>query len=322
MKLPSGFQARPFAGPSDYPLMAELINVCNRADSVDDRTSVSEIETNYRNLDNSDPATDMIMVVRGDELVAYTRSAWWQETTGPRVSIVWAHVHPEVRATGVAAALFDWAERRGREVAAGAAADKVFDGWADARNQAEITRIYEERGYEPITYTADMVRPDLEAIPEWSLPDGVELRPVEDGHLRQIWDAAVEAFRDHWGFSEPTEASYQRFLEDPYRDESLWKIAWSGDRVVGQVRSFIKPDQNQALGRARGYTEDISTVKEFRRRGIARALICASLEELRQQGMEEAALGVHTENPNGAFTLYESLGFEVKNLHTVYRKPF
>ncbi len=150
----------------------------------------------------------------------------------------------------------------------------------------------------------------------------MELRPVEEQHLRLIWEADIEAFRDHWGFSEPTEVSYQRYLEDPHRDESLWKIAWSGDRIVGQVRSFIKADQNEALGRARGYTEDISTAKDFRRRGIARALICASLEELKARGMEEAALGVHTENPNGAFTLYESLGFEVRHLYTVFRKPF
>ncbi len=159
MKLASGLQARPFAGPSDYPLMADLINACNVADLVDERTSVAEIETNYRNLDNSDPSTDMIMVVRGAELVAYTRSAWWQETDGPRVAIVWAHVHPDVRGTGVIESLFEWAERRGREVAAGDdAPDKVFDGWADARNQPDAARVYEERGYEPTTYTADMVR--------------------------------------------------------------------------------------------------------------------------------------------------------------------
>jgi hypothetical protein len=37
--------------------------------------------------------------------------------------------------------------------------------------------------------------------------------------------------------------------------------------------------------------------------------------------MTEVALGVHTENPNGAYQLYESLGYEVVRTWTTYRKP-
>ena len=44
---------------------------------------------------------------------------------------------------------------------------------------------------------------------------------------------------------------------------------------------------------------------------MAKALICQSLRVLRDRGMHEAALGVHTENPTGAFQLYLSLGYEV-----------
>ena len=42
---------------------------------------------------------------------------------------------------------------------------------------------------------------------------------------------------------------------------------------------------------------------------------------IKERGMEEAALGVHTENPNGAFRLYESMGFRVNRMYTIYRKP-
>ena len=37
--------------------------------------------------------------------------------------------------------------------------------------------------------------------------------------------------------------------------------------------------------------------------------------------MTEVALGVHTENPNGAYDLYASLGYEVVRTWTTYRKP-
>ena len=39
------------------------------------------------------------------------------------------------------------------------------------------------------------------------LPDGLEVRPVDGrDQIRQIWDADVEAFQDHWGGFDCSEA--------------------------------------------------------------------------------------------------------------------
>ncbi len=236
---------------------------------------------------------------------------------------MFAAVRPQFRSQEVIGALLDWAEMRCSEIAGpDLSSEKVFEGYAQLGSQPEMIAAYEARGFRPVAHEAEMVRPHLEDIPDARLPDGIEIRPVAQEHFRDIWLANRAAFRDHWGNPESTDADYARFLEDPYFDPSLWKIAWAGDRVAGQVRSFIKPDENRIHGRKRGYTEYISTVREFRRQGIARSLICASFEELRLRGMTEAALGVHTENPNGAFSLYEGLGFVVTNRSVIFRKPF
>jgi ribosomal protein S18 acetylase RimI-like enzyme len=166
-----------------------------------------------------------------------------------------------------------------------------------------------------------MVRPTVTGLPTHPLPDGLQVRPVTEDQLRTIWEADAEAFRDHWGYVAPTEENYGEFLDFPHTDTSLWKVAWDGDRVAGQVRSFINHNENEEYGRQRGYTEFISTAREWRRKGVAKALIVASIEELGRRGMEEVGLGVHTENPNGAYQLYESLGFEVVSSSTLYRKP-
>ena len=150
-------------------------------------------------------------------------------------------------------------------------------------------------------------------LPSVSLPEGLEMKPVADDQLRRIWEADQEAFRDHWGWSEPTENDYRRFVENPLRDNSLWRVAWDGDEVAGQVKSFINAEENEEVGRRRGYTEFISTGRKWRKQGVASALICASFRALRDAGMTEAALGVHAEYPNGAFDLYEALGFEVES---------
>ena len=315
-----------FRGPdltSDIRSMAELLNTCNDADGTEFHTSEDDIAVNYRHLETSEPSTDMLMAEKGASLVGYTRAEWWQELDGPRVHASFAFVHPDARADGLTDALLNWSETRNREVARqDRTTNAVYEGWVVERRQDWLAAVYEDRGYQVITFAASMERSDLLDIPEVDLPAGVETRPVEPRHLRAIWVADAEAFRDHWGYSEPTETQYQRFLDFPHRDESLWKIAWHGDRIVGQVRSFINTEENAKFDRTRGYTEFISTARDWRKRGIATALICASLTELADRGMTEAALNVHTENPNGAYDLYKSLGFEVVESFRTYRKPF
>ena len=200
------------------------------------------------------------------------------------------------------------------------APEKVLEAWAGNRNEA-ATALIGAAGYEPVTYMAEMVRPSVDDLPDHALPEGVEIRPARDEDLRAIWEADMDAFRDHWGYVEPTEAGYERFLAFPYNDLSLWKIAWDDEGVAGQVKSFIDTAQNDEFDRKRGWTEAISTSRRWRRRGVAKALIVESIRELADRGMTEVALGVHTENPNGAYDLYESLGYEVVGTWTTYRKP-
>jgi ribosomal protein S18 acetylase RimI-like enzyme len=167
-----------------------------------------------------------------------------------------------------------------------------------------------------------MLRPTLDDLPDAPLPDGLEIREVRPEHLPAIWAADQEAFRDHWGFTPGTDADYERFADDPVTgDTSLWRIAWDGDEVAGQVRSFINDDENERLGRLVGHTEFISVRRPWRRRGVARALIAASFPLLRARGMTEAALGVDTENTSGALRVYESCGFRPVSRNTTYRKP-
>jgi mycothiol synthase len=70
----------------------------------------------------------------------------------------------------------------------------------------------------------------------------------------------------------------------------------------------------------RGWCEFISTAKEWRGKGVASALICETLREFARRGLEESALGVHAENPTGALSLYEGLGFERVSGGTIYER--
>jgi mycothiol synthase len=319
-----GLHARPYRGPVDHPAMAEMMTRWYAASGFEGVATVAEVDHTYAHLEHCDPLTDMVMVESADgRLAGYTRTEWQQVEGGERKYFVFAKLDPDWVGTDLAAALLEANRARARAIASGHAVDcpKLFEGWSEDDRERILADAYRAMGFRPVTFGATMVRSHLDDVPATSLPAGLKIRPVHESHLRAIWEADKEAFRDHWGYSEPTEEDWERFLGFPHRDESLWKVAWEGDRVVGQVRSFINRAENDELGLRRGWTEFISTARDWRKRGVARALICESLRELKDRGMSDAALGVHTENPTGAFHLYESLGYEVQERYTTFQQP-
>ncbi len=232
-------RARSYRGKTDHPAMAEMITRWYRASGIDEVATAEDLGHNYDHLENCDLDTDMVMVeTASGRLVGYTRTEWEQEVDGPRKYAVFAKIDPGMRGTDLSLALLAAGRDRARAIAATHDLDcpKVFEGWVSER-EPDVQRAYEALGFNPVTVGATMVRPDLEDIPDAALPDGLEIRPVEESHLRAIWEADKEAFRDHWGYSEPSEEDYLRFLEFPHRDESLWKVAWDRDGGAGQVRS-------------------------------------------------------------------------------------
>jgi mycothiol synthase len=307
-----GVTFRMFRGPSDYAHFARIITACSWGEG-DDRVETAEgIASGYEHLERCDPAHDLLVAEVDGLAVGYSRVWWDQETDGPLVFKQVCFLDPEYGGRGIGRALHAWNEARLREIAAEHdAPEKLLEAWANDRNEAAVALI-RGAGYEPITYMAQMVRPSVEDLPDHPLPDDLEIRPVREEDIRTIWEADVEAFRDHWGYVEPSEADYER---------SLWKIAWDDEGVAGQVKSFVDTAQNEQHGRKRGWTEAICTSRRWRRRGVAKALIVESIRELAARGMTEVALGVHTENPNGAYQLYEGLGYEVVATWTTYRKP-
>ncbi len=313
---------RPFRDESDYAHFARIITAFAAGEGNDRVETAEKIAAGYAHLERCDPKTDLLVAEIDGRPVGYSRAWWDQEADGPRIYTQVCFVDPAFGGRGIGSALFAWNEDRLREIAAEHdVPDKQFQLFINDRNTA-ATALVRDAGFEPITYAAEMVRPSVDDLPDHRLPEGVEIRTVSEDQVRTIWEADVEAFRDHWGYVEPTESAYEQVLAYPYHDPTLWKVAWDDQGVAGQVRSFIDVAQNAEIGRQRGWTENISTARRWRRRGVAKALIVESIRELASRGVTEVALGVHTENPNGAFDLYAGLGYEVVASWTTYRKPF
>jgi ribosomal protein S18 acetylase RimI-like enzyme len=177
------------------------------------------------------------------------------------------------------------------------------------------------RGYRVTRYGFEMRRCVDAPIPDVVLPPGLEVRPVRPEQLRAIWEADVEAFRDHFEAAVRTEADYEHLITGPMLDTSLWQVAWDGDEVAGSVMTSINVEENEKLGLKIAWLDHISVRRPWRKRGVASALIASTLHILQERGMQIAALGVDAENPTGALRVYEAMGFARHKTGISYRKP-
>ncbi len=318
-----GLRFRRLRRPDDYPAMNAIANDIRRGIGDPFTTSDESFAAFYDMAGGGrfDLDHDVAIIELDGGMVGYGRTGSRQELDGPRIVEIVPFLPGSQALADVFSATLSLLETHGRAlpaVASGAPAMfETFGGDAAPEREALILAA----GYAPVRHGYTMVRPTLDDLPDSPLPEGLEIREVQPEHLRAIWDASTEAFRDAWGSTEPTEADYERFLAEETGDTALWRVAWDGEVVAGQVRSFINADFNRLTGKLRGYTEAISVRRPYRKRGLARALIAASFPLLRERGMTEAALGVDTENVSGALRLYERCGYRPISRTTTYRKP-
>ena len=319
-----GLRFRPFEGGADYDAIGELLAKSLEADHVEWTVTADDYRRKDEEPINQDPFKDRLIGEIDGEMVGFCEVSWHQMTNGPRLYRHLSHVVPELRHTGIRKALLRWSEARLSGVAHAHPDElaKVYSTWAnDVENDWKSLVIRE--GYQPDLHVLEMVRHDLEILPELSLPGGVEVRPVRPADVRAVWQLTKEAMRDESDYSEDDydEEHLQAYLKLPTCDPNLWAVAWAGDKPVGVVRPYINDDENKQYNRKRGHTENIAVARGWRKKGIASALLARSLRTLRDCGMTSATMDVDAHNPSGALRVYQSLGFEMVKSFTFYQKP-
>lgn len=316
-------ELRPYQGEADAAVMTEIMNSEWAADGVPSRESVADVAAWLRHAsDMFDAARDIQLASVDGQVVAYAERQWVDTTDGLREYRIGGAVRPEWRHQGIGAHLLAENELRQRELAAAQETDRprYLGSWTNDR-QDTANKLLRDNGYEQVRWFFDMTRDLSDPIPDLPMPDGLEIRPVTMDVVRQIWKADVEAFQDHWGGFDSSDANLQRWLESDSFDPTLWVMAWEGNEVAGGVINAIHPEENAAVGVERGWLHSVFTRRPWRKRGLATALIARSLALIKERGMAQGVLGVDAANPSGALGLYERIGFRVAERSSAWRKP-
>ena len=128
---------------------------------------------------------------------------------------------------------------------------------------------------------------------------------MSESHVAQVAELEKICFSDPW-----SENSVASELKNKL---ALWLVAEEGDRVAGYIGSQTCGDESDVM--------NVAVHPDFRRRGIAEALVNALVEELKAIGSHCLTLEVRASNVP-AISLYEKLGFtEIGRRKNYYRNP-
>ncbi|MEX1294556.1 MAG: GNAT family N-acetyltransferase [Candidatus Limnocylindrales bacterium] len=317
-----GLWFRTYAGEVDVPEMARVMNAATEANGNPEFRSESMVRNELDHASSTDPHEDVVLAFVEEELVAVSEVLFEDANEGMRHYQSYCYVHPDWRGRGLGSALLPRAEARLRRIAAKhrQPAPPLLVTWTDGPD-VRARALVQAHGYRAVRTYHMMVRPDLDDIEAPAPPEGIVIRPVTRDELRQVWDAMSEAFRDHFGAMDTSETAFQGWISSPRMDPDGVICAFDGDEVVAGVQAAITPGESEARGYRRGWTDPVFTRRAWRRRGLAHACLGRALSVLRDWGMTSAQLGVDTENPNDALTLYRKHRFESTMTETEWHKP-
>ncbi len=308
-----GITYRTYRDDQDYQSMTDLINSYYKKLNIDRVDNVNENKLWIEAQKTYDKTKHFTVAEYQGKPVSIHAYYYQREMDGPYLFSHWFGVDGDWIESPLMQEHYDFVE-----------ADMQADGKKIEDNIPAVIRAYyedgkeeiykkmlQERDYHEVRYFFDMSRPTSDPIPQYALAEGLEIKPADtEEKVNMVLQAVDKAFEDHFGHTKLTDEMMEAWKQEEDFNPKLWKVAWDGDKVAGSILNFISKEENEKLNRNRGYTETISTLREYRKKGIAHALLTESIQMFRDMGLDETALGVDAINPSGALGLYESFGYK------------
>jgi len=255
------------------------------------------------------------------ELIGF--SLLFEDKEIPVRPYIWSYVHPEWRRLGVGTALLEWAQERAKENIAFIPEDAKLTLSTNVYSANQSAKeLLESLGFTTNRTRVNMLIEMNEMPPAPVFPDGIRIITYpEFGNLREVYRVLREAFRDHRGFVEndfeKDFANYQYFVTNDHRTHyDTWYLAMDGDAIIGMCLCSLASwdDPNK------GWIEELGVLRDYRKRGIATALLQYSFGELYTRGIKKVGLNADGSNLTGAVKLYQNAGMRIFREWHAYEK--
>lgn len=293
----------------DWAVLTNLLAVVDRTDEIYQAEDLAE-ELREQGFD---PAADTMAVRVDGQLVGFGQLRVGMELVEGEAT-AWIHggVHPDFRRRGFGTHIMDRLERRARQLSAERHPDRALSLKAPGGLDGASVRIMlARRGYQIVRHSHDMARDLPDQLPALS-DRPVQRFSAELGEATRL--AHNDAFSTHWGSSPRSAEQWQDMLDSrTFRPEAS-HVCLDAD---GQVLAYVIVRQ-WVPGEA--WIDLVGTRQRARGQGLARACLAASLHAAAEQGYRTAALGVDSQNGQGAGALYSSLGFRLVRVQATFGK--
>lgn len=316
---PDGIRWRPLSA-DDAAVVTELAERISARDHPTWSESLDEIR---EELGHSwvDPGRDGMLALDAEG----TAVAWGLAVAPPNPEslvrvILFGGVDPAHRGRGIGRRLLAWQHERGRELLA--QSPLALPAWVlsyAADRAPEHGRLLQRAGFEPARYFTTLEADLADPTPTPAMPEGLRVVPFEAELSEAVRVAKNAAFADHWGSQPASREGWESMQGLSSFRRDLSRVALEGDAVVGFVVSEVNEDDWERQGSRSGYIALVGTVRAWRGRGLASALLAEVLAAYRAVDLERAVLDVDADNPTGALGVYTRLGFAPTARDVSYR---
>jgi len=306
----------------DVPTLFEMLLAVERADERDLVQTLEDLQREFADPWSNVEVDSLAAFTLDGQLAGFARTFQNPQPEDEVRCWLMLEVHPAQRANGLEDVLLDWAEERGRQrllLATKGASRMLRSGIQDTQVQRQVR--LEQRGFGIVRYFYRMQRDLSELIAAVQLPNDLALRVYMPDLSEAVLAAFNEAFRDHWSFDPISDEDWQMFfLERTSFRSDLTYVVMDGAEVAGFSFNCVSAAENARRQISEGWVEVLAVRRPWRKRGVATALLCASLHAFKAEELRHAMLGVDTENPSGALRVYERVGFKPVKRYIQFQK--
>ncbi|HWO64289.1 MAG TPA: GNAT family N-acetyltransferase [Umezawaea sp.] len=227
-------------------------------------------------------------------------------------------VHPAYRRRGIGTGLLD----------AGVAAAEVVHSLHHpasrlvvdvhrAEHIAGVPELVRSRGFAPVRYFRFMEHPLGDAIPAAAIPGVMGVESWSEENDEDFRSVRNESFEDHWGSAPmPVESWRNKIVNQTFRPEVGFLLR---DEANGAPAGLVVVLHWEADAVATGIRDAhlmlVGTLRRYRRRGVAGALVGHALRAAADQGYDRASVSVGSASPTRAFGIFEKAGFTPTTRH-------
>ena len=302
------FASQPYAGAEDLQAMIDLLIAVRPAERITDYPSIIDLRE----------ALGIPTIQENTRL--------WVDAEGQVVSFAFVdgynnlrfEITPQVRGREIESQIVAWGGECIRRAVRESGEAMTLDASCRDDDADRIALLERHDFVRQEMRSLRMVRPLHELIPAPQVPPGFSVRRVAGEHEVE---ELVALHRAAFGTENMIVEERLSMMRGPEYDPELDLLAVTTDgRFAAYCVCSISREENARTGRNEGYTDPIATHPDFRRRGLARALLLMGLRLLKERGVDTAVLGTSSKN-TAMQQAATAVGFRLQSTRLWFAKP-